>query len=282
MPPFAPPLAPSSSSTPPLVSLVGAGPGDPELITVRGLKRVQQADVILTDSLVHPDLLAFARPDADIVDVGKIPGGPQTPQDVTNRLLVDEAKQGKRVVRLKGGDAFVFGRGSEEALVCAAAGICVEVVPGVTSSVAGPATALVPVTHRGVSTHFTVITGRGGPSHDKLPDRWRHLAKAGGTLVFLMSIKSLPDIQRGLLDAGVAPNMKAALIERATWESERVLFTTVDEMVNVVRDEQVRPPAIVVVGDVVGIGEELNAMLSFLPTSDAAADAAAVPAPLSA
>ncbi|MCP4499798.1 MAG: uroporphyrinogen-III C-methyltransferase [Deltaproteobacteria bacterium] len=182
-----------------------------------------------------------------------------------SRLLVEEAQKRKRVVRLKGGDPFVFGRGSEEALVLARFGISVEVSPGISSSIAAPGSALVPVTHRGIATQFTVVTGHGGPSSDALPQRWTHLAKAGGTLVFLMGMKNLVDIRQNLLEAGMKKETKVAFVQRATWESERVHFTSLQEMRVLAEEEKITSPAVIIVGDVVKVGEELSSLLQNIP-----------------
>ncbi|HZX56415.1 MAG TPA: uroporphyrinogen-III C-methyltransferase, partial [Ilumatobacteraceae bacterium] len=168
-----------------MISLVGAGPGDPELLTIRGLRRLQVADVVVHDALVGTGVLALARPGAELIDVGKRPGAP-VPQELINELLVQLAGTGRNIVRLKGGDPFVFGRGGEEALALIEAGLQFELVPGVSSVVAAPAAAGIPVTHRGVSASFTVVTGhrqQGEPSVN-----WHALAQAGGTIVVLMGV----------------------------------------------------------------------------------------------
>ena len=174
--------------------LVGAGPGDPELITVKGRRLLAEADVVVADRLVPGLLLDELRPDAELVDAAKVPYGPARTQDEINRILVDRARQGKLVVRLKGGDPYVFGRGGEEAIACAKAGVPVTVVPGVTSAVAAPAVAGFPVTHRGVAHEFTVVSGHVPPADPASLVDWPALARMRGTLVILMGLKNLPAI----------------------------------------------------------------------------------------
>jgi uroporphyrin-III C-methyltransferase len=243
-------------------ALIGAGPGDPELITVKALRWLERADVVLFDALANPALLAHCRADAHLVDVGKVPRGPQTPQEVTNRLLVDEALAGNVVVRLKGGDPFVFGRGGEEALALAAAGVPFEVVPGVTSAVAAPASANIPVTHRGVSSQVTFVTGSAARSDDELHERWQHLAAAGGTLVFLMPVRMLSEIRHALFEGGLSPRTPAAIVERGTCADERVLSGTLADIVERARCEGVGSPAVLVVGDVVEVRAQIQRFVS--------------------
>lgn len=252
------------------VALVGAGPGDPDLITVRALKHLQRADVILYDALANPALLQHAPPHARVLDVGKVPGGEQTPQELTCALLVEEARANKHVVRLKGGDPFVFGRGSEEALACARAGIAVEVVPGISSSVAAPAAAWTPVTHRGVASHFTVVTGAGGPSAPFLDDRWEALARAGGTLVFLMPVRSLDAIQTALLRGGLSPTTPCALVQAASRPDQRTVRTVLENLPDDARQNDVKSPAVLIVGEVVRIGAEIEALLESIPAQSSA------------
>jgi uroporphyrin-III C-methyltransferase len=220
------------------------------------------ADVVLYDALANPALLEHCRPDTHLIDVGKVPHGPQTPQEVTNRLLVDEALAGNVVVRLKGGDPFVFGRGGEEALALASAGVPFEVVPGICSAIAGPASADIPVTHRGVSTHVTIVTGSASRSDSELHDRWRHLAAAGGTLVFLMPVRALSDIRRALFEGGLGPSTPAAIVERATHPDERVLVGTLADIVERARCAEVATPAMLVVGDVVDVRAQIHRLAS--------------------
>ncbi len=208
------------------VYLVGAGPGDPGLITVRGLALLRQADVIIYDRLAPPELLREARPDAELIDGGKQPSQHRLDQAEINALILDRARRGLMVVRLKGGDPFVFGRGGEEAIACRDAGIPFEVVPGVTSAVAVPAYAGIPVTQRGISTHFTVLTGHEAAESSSID--YAALAKMTetGTLVLLMGVSHLPEIVARLLDAGLAPETPAASIESGTTERQRVVEAT--------------------------------------------------------
>ncbi|MBF9127729.1 uroporphyrinogen-III C-methyltransferase [Plantactinospora sp. S1510] len=233
------------------VALVGAGPGDPELITIRGRRLLAEADVVVADRLVPGLLLDELRPEVELVDATKIPHGPAAAQEEINRVLVDRALAGARVVRLKGGDPYVFGRGGEEALACAAAGIPVTVVPGVTSSIAAPAAAGVPVTHRGVAHEFTVVSGHLPPDHaDSLVD-WSALARLRGTLVVLMGLNNLPAITAALRAYGRSPQTPAAVVQEGTTGGQRVVRSTLESVAADVLAAGVRPPAVVVFGDVV-------------------------------
>jgi uroporphyrin-III C-methyltransferase/precorrin-2 dehydrogenase/sirohydrochlorin ferrochelatase len=235
------------------VALVGSGPGDPELITVKGRRLLAQADVVVADRLVPGLLLDELRPEVELIDASKIPYGPARAQEEINRILVGRARAGAFVVRLKGGDAYVFGRGGEEVLACAAAGVPVTVVPGVTSAIAVPATAGIPVTHRGVAQEFTVVSGHIPPDHpDSLID-WPALARMGGTIVVLMGLRNLPAIAAALRAQGRAPATPAAVIQEGTTATQRVLRSTLGEVADAVTAAAVRPPAIVVFGDVVGV-----------------------------
>jgi uroporphyrin-III C-methyltransferase len=227
----------------PLISLVGAGPGDPELLTVRGLRRLQAADVVVHDALVGTGVLALARPDAELIDVGKRPGAP-VPQELINELLVTLGRTGQRVVRLKGGDPFVFGRGGEEALALAAAGLPFEVVPGVSSVVAAPAAAGIPVTHRGVSASFTVVTGH--RQRGETAVNWQALAQAGGTIVVLMGVSERGSIAAALIAGGLAPDTPVAAIRHATSSQQHVLRCALSELA----DAAVESPATIVIGAV--------------------------------
>src|SRR5688500_17660820 len=187
-----------------IVHLVGAGPGDPGLLTVRAVELLGQADVVLYDRLIPPEALAHARPDAELVYVGKEGEGPQFPQDETHRLLLEHARAGKKIVRLKGGDPFVFGRGGEEALVLREAGIPFEVVPGVTAGAAAPAYAGIPVTHRDVASGVAFVTGHEDPAKPGSAIDWAALARFPGTLVFYMGVRGLPRIAEQLVAGGRA------------------------------------------------------------------------------
>ena len=226
------------------VSLVGAGPGDPDLLTVRAARLIGEADVVVHDALVGDDVLALAPRTAELVDVGKRPGRP-TPQEMISALLVELGRQGKRVVRLKGGDPFVFGRGGEEALALRAADVPFEVVPGITSSVAAPAAAGVPVTHRGVAASFTVDTGHrrvGEPDVD-----WRSLAAVGGTIVVLMGVTHRSSIAAELIAGGLAPDTPVAAVHAATTRNERVARCRLADL----GATPVESPAVIVIGPVV-------------------------------
>ena len=239
--------------TPSTVTLVSAGPGDPGLMTVAGRDALEGADVILTDRLVSPGILEWARPDAEIIDVGKEPHGRATPQEKINRLLVEHAQAGRSVVRLKGGDAFVFGRGGEELLACAEAGVPVHVIPGVSSATAVPALAGIPVTHRGVSQGFTVISGHVPPGHAECTLDYAALAQAGTTLVVLMGVRTLPDITDALIAAGMPTDRPAAVLADGATPRQRVVIGTVADIAARAAAAAVEPPAITVIGDVVSL-----------------------------
>ena len=239
-----------------IVYLVGAGPGDPDLITVKGLKCLARADVVVHDRLVHPALLEEAPAEAERIYVGKRCGHHSTPQERIHELLVTHARAGRTVVRLKGGDPFVFGRGGEEAAACAAAGVEWEVVPGVTSAVSAPASAGIPVTHRGVAASFAVVTAHRARGEDD-PD-WRALA-AVDTLVVLMGVKRLPEVTAELLRAGRDPATPAAVVERGTLPGTRVVRGTLEDLAVRTAEEGIRSPATVVVGAVAALREEFLA-----------------------
>jgi uroporphyrin-III C-methyltransferase len=238
------------------VFLVGAGPGDPELITLKGLRRLRQADAVVYDRLVAPELVDEAPSWAERVFVGKEEGRHTLPQEEINELLIRLARSGRQVVRLKGGDPFVFGRGGEEAQACAEAGVPFEVVPGVSSAVAAPASAGIPVTHRGVASWFAVITAHGcGPAASQLPD-WRSL-QAVETLVILMGVKRLPEVTRGLIESGRSPETPAAVVERGTQAGERVVTGTLETLAARAAEAEIASPATIVVGEVVRLRESL-------------------------
>ncbi|MEU5783827.1 uroporphyrinogen-III C-methyltransferase [Micromonospora lupini] len=235
------------------VALVGAGPGDPELITVKGWRLLTEADVVVADRLVPGLLLDELRPDVELVDASKIPYGPSRAQEEINQILVDRALAGAFVVRLKGGDPYVFGRGGEELLACAAAGVPVTVVPGVTSSIAAPSAAGIPVTHRGVAHEFTVVSGHVAPDSPASLVRWDALAGLRGTLVILMGLKNLAAITATLIAHGRSPLTPAAVVQEATTGTQRVLRSTLGEVAAELLAADLRPPAVVVVGDVVDV-----------------------------
>ncbi len=238
-----------------VVYLVGGGPGDPGLITLRGLECLQRADVVIHDRLSNDDLLAYAPSHAERIDVGKMPDHHPIPQPQINALLVEHARAGKTVVRLKGGDPFVFGRGGEEAQALVEAGIRFEIVPGVTSAVAVPAYAGIPVTQRGVACSVAFITGHSAGSEPLHLD-WQGLARGVDTLVFLMGVKSLPEIVTSLMEAGRPPHTPVAVIERGTLPQQK---TTVGTLADIqAKAVGVQPPSIIVVGDVVNLHETLQ------------------------
>ncbi len=239
------------------VYLVGAGPGDPGLLTARALELIAQADTVLYDRLIPAQALDGARGDAELLYVGKEGGGDAVPQEQTEALLVTRAREGKRVVRLKGGDPFVFGRGGEEALALRAAGIPYEVVPGVTAGVAAAAYAGIPVTHRGVSSAVALVTGHEDPSKPESALDWSRLGTFPGTLVFYMGIGHLPEIATSLTAAGRSESEPTAVIERGTLPGQRVVQGTLGTIAQRAQEAGIRPPAITVVGGVANLAEEL-------------------------
>ncbi|MFC7276478.1 uroporphyrinogen-III C-methyltransferase [Paractinoplanes rhizophilus] len=235
------------------VALVGAGPGDPELITVKGRRLLAAADVVVADRLVPGLLLGDLRPDAEFVDAAKIPYGPAKAQEEINRILVERALAGKFVVRLKGGDPYVFGRGGEEALACAAAGVPVLVVPGVTSSIAAPALAGIPVTHRGVAHEFTVVSGHVPPDSEQSLVDWAALGRLRGTIVVMMGLRNLPAIAARLIEEGRPAATPVAVVQEGSTAHQRSLRSTLAAVAEDVAAAGLRPPATVVIGDVVGV-----------------------------
>jgi uroporphyrin-III C-methyltransferase/precorrin-2 dehydrogenase/sirohydrochlorin ferrochelatase len=233
------------------VALIGAGPGDPELLTVKGRRLLALADVVVADRLVPGLLLDELRPDVELVDASKIPYGPAKAQDEINRILVSRAREGHFVVRLKGGDPYVFGRGGEEVIACAEAGIPVTVVPGVTSAVAVPAAAGIPVTHRGIAHEFVVVSGHVAPDDPRSLADWPMLAKLRGTLCVLMGLNHLPSIVDTLLEHGRSADTPVAVVQDGTTKAQRVVCGTLDEIADIVRTHHIHPPAVVVIGDVV-------------------------------
>jgi uroporphyrinogen III methyltransferase / synthase len=239
------------------VYLVGAGPGDPGLLTARAVELIAQADTILYDRLIPARALDGARADAELLYVGKEGGGEAVPQDETEVLLVARAKEGRRVVRLKGGDPFVFGRGGEEALALGEAGIAYEIVPGVTAGVAAAAYAGIPVTHRGVASAVALVTGHEDPAKPEMALDWPALAAFPGTLVFYMGIRQLPRIAESLIAAGRPATEPAAVVERGTLPAQRTVSAPLSRIAEVASEAEVKPPSIAVVGAVVELAEEL-------------------------
>ena len=240
------------------VFLVGAGPGDPGLLTARALELIASADVILYDRLIPSSALDGARADAELLFVGKEGGGPSVPQDETEELMVARATEGKSVLRLKGGDPFVFGRGGEEALTLRAAGIPFEVVPGVTAGVAASAYAGIPVTHRGVASAVALITGHEDPDKPETAIDWAALAAFPGTLVLYMGVRRLPHIATSLIAAGRSPSEPVAVIEKGTLPDQRTVSATLATIAETVERESIRAPSITVVGPVAALAEEIS------------------------
>jgi uroporphyrin-III C-methyltransferase len=249
------------------VVLVGGGPGDPGLITVAGLAAVRSADVVVTDRLAPLAVLDQVRPDALVLDVAKIPRGPYTSQERINALLVEHAAAGARVVRLKGGDSFVFGRGGEEWQACAAAGIPVEVVPGVSSAIAAPALAGIPLTHRQLTQGFTVVSGHLPPGHPGSTLDWGALARAGTTLVVLMGVATLPAITAELVAQGLPADTPAVTVADAGLPSQRSVHATVAEIADRSAAEGVGAPAVTVIGAVAGFSPRPAAPPAPAPSS---------------
>lgn len=240
------------------VYLVGAGPGDPKLLTLRGKECLEQADVVLYDYLANEALLGHVSPQAERLYVGRRGRGRYREQSEINRLLIDHARAGKRVVRLKGGDPFVFGRGGEEAEAVAAAGLEFEVVPGVTAAVAAPAYAGIPVTHRTLASTVTFVTGHEDPTKDHSAVEWTRLATVHGTLVFLMGMTNLPKIVQCLRAEGKDGSTPAAVIRWGTRSSQRTVVGTLDDIVEKATAAGMEPPTVIVVGEVVRLRAQLN------------------------
>jgi len=241
------------------VHLVGAGPGDPGLLTARALELIAAADTILYDRLIPASALDGARADAELLFVGKQGGGESVPQEQTEELILARARAGRMVVRLKGGDPFVFGRGGEEALRLRAAGIPYEIVPGVTSGVAAAAYAGIPVTHRGLASAVALVTGHEDPDKDlDTAIDWPALAAFPGTLVFYMGVRALPNIARSLIGAGRSEQEPVAIVERGTLPGQRTVTGTLATITDVARAEDVRAPSITLVGPVASMADELS------------------------
>jgi uroporphyrinogen III methyltransferase/synthase len=240
------------------VYLVGAGPGDPKLLTIRGKECLEQADVVLYDYLANPALLAHASDQAERLYVGRRGRGTYPVQEEINQLLIARARAGKTVVRLKGGDPFVFGRGGEEAEALASAGIEFEVVPGVTAAIAAPAYAGIPVTHRTLASTVTFVTGHEDPDKPSTGVDWPRLATSHGTLVFLMGMKNLPSIVANLTAEGRPSGTPAAIIRWGTRAAQQTVVGTLADIVDKAKAANLEPPTVIVVGDVVGLRPQLN------------------------
>jgi uroporphyrin-III C-methyltransferase/precorrin-2 dehydrogenase/sirohydrochlorin ferrochelatase len=240
----------------PGVALVGGGPGDPELITVRGRRLLARADVVVVDRLAPRELLDELPPHVEVVDAAKIPYGRAASQEVINATLIEHAKAGKFVVRLKGGDSYVFGRGYEELLACAEAGVPVTVVPGVTSAFAVPAVAGVPVTHRGVAHEVVVVSGHVGPDDERSLVDWNALASLRGTIVLLMGLQRIEAFAKALIAGGRPANTPVLVVADGTMRTEQAVRSTLDGVADAVADKGIRPPAVVVIGPVVAVGDD--------------------------
>lgn len=240
------------------VYLVGAGPGAPGLITVKGLECIQTADVVIYDYLANPKLLSQAKPDAELIYVGKKGGDHTLPQEEINQLIINRAQSGKIVCRLKGGDPCVFGRGGEEAEELVAAGIAFEFVPGITSAIAVPAYAGIPVTHREYTSDFAVITGHEDSNKDTSSIQWDKLATSVGTLIFLMGVGNLPQIASQLIKYGRSKDTPVAIIRHGTLPNQQTLIGTLADIAEKADQQQIKPPAIIIVGEVVKLRDKLN------------------------
>ncbi|MEZ0385079.1 uroporphyrinogen-III C-methyltransferase [Mycobacterium sp. pW045] len=236
------------------VALVGGGPGDPELITVRGRRMLSHADVVVADRLAPPELLAELPPHVEVIDAAKIPYGRAMAQDAINGLMIERAAAGKFVVRLKGGDPFVFARGYEEVLACTDAGIPVTVVPGVTSAIAVPAQAGVPVTHRAVNHEFVVVSGHIAPDDPESLVNWDALAAMRGTIVLLMAVERIEQFSAVLQKGGRPADTPVLVVQHGTTPAQHTLRATLADAPEKIRAEGIRPPAIVVIGAVAGFG----------------------------
>jgi uroporphyrin-III C-methyltransferase/precorrin-2 dehydrogenase/sirohydrochlorin ferrochelatase len=243
------------------VAIIGGGPGDPGLITVRGRQLLAEADVVLTDRLAPRVLLDELRDDVEIIDASKIPYGRAMAQEHINSALISHARAGRFVARLKGGDPFVFGRGAEEVLACLRAGVPVTVVPGVTSAVAVPASAWVPVTHRGVAQDFHVVSVHVPPGDERSTVNWELMGRSSGTLVLLMAVERIGAVADELLRHGRSADTPVSVIADGTLPTQRTIRSTLEQVEGVVARDGIRPPAIVVVGDVVSVATEITELM---------------------
>lgn len=237
----------------PGVTLVGGGPGDPELISIAGRKALMAADVVVADRLAPRELLGDLPSDVELIDVSKLPRGRSAQQEEINRVIVDRALAGKRVVRFKGGDNFVFGRGYEEILACREAGVPVTVIPGLTSPVSVPAVAGIPVTHRGVTHEFSVVSGHLPPGHPESLVNYDALGAMQGTVVVMMGVENAPTIAEALIAGGRAATLPVAVICDGTMPTQRTVLATLGTLATRLQEESVKPPAIIVIGEVVAI-----------------------------
>ncbi|GAB6985477.1 uroporphyrinogen-III C-methyltransferase [Nocardioides pyridinolyticus] len=237
----------------PGVVLVGGGPGDPELMSVAGRKALMEADVVVADRLAPRELLGELPPEVELIDVAKLPRGRSAQQEEINRVIVDRALAGKRVVRFKGGDNFVFGRGYEEVLACREAGVPVTVIPGLSSPIAVPGVVGIPVTHRGVAHDLTIVSGHLPPGHPESLVDWGALGRLNGTVVLMMAVENAPAIAAALMAGGRPGSTPVAVICDGTMPGERTVLATLETLAPRLVEEAVRPPAIIVVGSVVAV-----------------------------
>ena len=237
----------------PGVTLVGGGPGDPELLTIAARRALMEADVVVADRLAPRAALGDLPSDVELYDVAKLPRSRSAQQEQINRIIVEQALAGRRVVRFKGGDSFVYGRGYEEVLACRAAGVPVTVVPGITTPISVPALAGIPVTHRGVAHDFTVVSGHLPPGHERSLVDWDALARMRGTLLLMMAVENGPHIAAALLAGGRAPGTPVAVVSDGSMPTERTVLSTLGELTADLVTQQVKPPAIIVVGEVVAV-----------------------------
>ncbi|AIQ65593.1 uroporphyrin-III methyltransferase [Paenibacillus stellifer] len=241
------------------ISIVGAGPGDPELITVKAMRRIQDADIVLYDRLVSDELLEYAKPEARLIYCGKSPGSHSMTQREIEQTLIHHACLGRNVVRLKGGDPLVFGRGGEEVLAAAEAGVPWEVVPGITSAVGAAAAAGIPLTHRGIAASFAVVTGSRSSDAEE-PVDWKRLADGVDTIAIYMGVGQLPRIQAELLRHGKQPSTPAALIENGTTARQRTVTGTLENIGQLAASLKIGNPAMIIIGEVVAVRERLASL----------------------
>ncbi|MBI5183952.1 MAG: uroporphyrinogen-III C-methyltransferase [Nitrospinae bacterium] len=240
------------------VILIGGGPGDPDLLTIKGKRCIKKADVIVYDYLVNERLLNYAREDAEVIYVGKKGGEHTLPQEKINDLIVDKAKEGKIVARLKGGDPFVFGRGGEEAEILADHGVDFEIVPGVTAAIAVPAYAGIPLTHRDFTSTVTFITGHEDPSKERSSIAWDKISTGAGSLIFLMGVKNLHNIVENLINNGRGPETPVAIVRWGTTKYQETVVGRLNNIIDLAKEKKILPPAIIIIGDVVRLREKLN------------------------
>ena len=238
------------------VYLVGAGPGDPQLLTIKAVKALKEADVVIYDRLVGEEILCLAPESAEMIYVGKRTGKHEVPQDKITELIIEKAQGGGKIVRLKGGDPFIFGRGGEEAEALVEKGIEFEVVPGVSSAVVAPAYAGIPLTHRDYAASVAIVTGHRAGDAEK-PINWVKIAKAVDTLVILMGVESLDGIVGKLLKGGISADKPVAMVESGTYPKQRTLIATLGTIIKEAEAKQIKPPSVIVIGEVATLGRKL-------------------------